>query len=271
MAILKVTNNGDKGSGSLREAIANAQSGDTIQFDSNLSGQAIELDSFITIRKSLTIDGGESPDLTISGGSKTGLFRLTQEYENLTIRDLTLADAYEEDIQGGAIWAIENSTIDIENSKFLNNVSDGAALHGQAGTNITVTNSTFDGNDGASISDKGYSTGAISLFAYGSLTVKDSEFTNNKGFGGGALHITSSDLTVENSTFIGNDSTSGANKGSVFVPGGGGAIYLDGASVTRDAKYSAPGQDLEAEAGGGTAKIAGSHFETIVLRGKVEQ
>ena len=263
MAILKVTNNGDNGSGSLREAVINAQSEDTIQFDSSLSGQTIELDSFITIGKSLTIDGEQSPGLTISGDGKTGLFRLTEEYENLTIRDLTLADAYEEDIQGGAIWAIDNSTINVENSEFINNVSDGAALHGQAGTNITVTDSTFDGNDGASISDKGYSTGAISLFAYGSLTIKDSEFTNNKGFGGGALHVTSSDLTVENSTFIGNDSTSGANKSSVFVPGGGGAIYLDAASVPNDSKYygTLDGHDLEAEAEGGTVKITGSNFE----------
>ena len=258
MSIITVTNNANRGNGSLRGAIKQAQSGDTIKFDGSLANQTITLNNFIGISKSLTIDGSDAPNLTISGGEKTNILRLAKENKSLTVRNLTLADSYYGATAGGAIWAKENSTVNVENTNFINNVSDGAALHGQEGTVITVSDSTFDNNDGAKISDKGYSTGAISLFAYGSLTIKDSVFTNNKGYGGGALHVTSSDLIVENSIFTGNDSTAGANKAFVPIPGGGGAIYLDAASVPSDPRFYQG--ELKREKGG-VFSVRNSRFE----------
>ena len=264
MAILEVTNNRDGGSGSLREAVIKAKSGDTIQFDSSLSDRTITLSSGLWLNKSLTFDGGNAPGLTISGGNKTNIFWMggVEADLNLTVKDLTLADSYYEADAGGAIWAQENSNIVIENVNFENNVSDGAALHAQQGSFITVNNSNFDSNDGASISDKEYSTGAISLFAFGELKVSDSTFTNNKGFNGGAIHVTSSDLFVENSTFIGNDSTPGKNRDN-FIPGAGGAIYADAASVPNDEKFygQLPQHELQGEAEGGTISINNSYFE----------
>src|SRR5262245_18113458 len=48
----------DKGAGSLREAITSAKDGDTIVFDTGLTGQSITLTSDqLTIRKSLDIEG----------------------------------------------------------------------------------------------------------------------------------------------------------------------------------------------------------------------
>ena len=259
MSIITVTNNADSGSGSLKNAINTAQSGDTIKFDASLANQTITLNNFIGIRKSLTIDGVDAPGLTISGGEQTNILRLAQENESLTVRNLTLADSYYDATAGGAIWAAENSTVNIENTNFINNVSDGAALHGQAGSTITVTNSTFDNNDGATISDQAYSTGAISLFAHGSLTIKDSVFTNNQGYGGGALRVTSSDLIIEDSVFTGNDSTAGADKGFVDIPGGGGAIYLDAASVPNDPRFYQG--ELQRETEGGVFIVRNSRFE----------
>ncbi len=259
MSIITVTNNADRGTGSLRNAITIAQSGDTIKFDTSLINQTIVLNSDIRTGKSLTIDGVNAPGLTISGGEKTGLFVLNQQNQTLTVRNLTLANSYTEERPGGAIWATNNSTVKIENVDFINNVSDGAALHGQAGTIMTVINSTFDNNDGGTISDKSYSAGAISLFAYGSLSINNSVFTNNKGYGGGAIRVTSSDLIVEDSVFIGNDSTPGANKNFVPVPGGGGAIYLDAASVPNEERfYKGPNQG---ETEGGEFIIRNSRFE----------
>ena len=259
MSIITVTNNANGGKGSLRQAIKKAQSGDTIKFDSSLSERTITLTRFIGIQKSLIIDGSDAPGLTISGGKQTNLFRLGKENESLTVQNLTLADSYYRATAGGAIWAIDNSMVNIQNVNFFNNVSDGAALHGQAGSVITVTNSIFDGNDGAKISGKSYSAGAISLFAYGSLNIKNSVFTDNKGFGGGALRVTSSDLIVEDSVFIGNDSTTGADKSFVPIAGGGGAIYLDAASVPNDPRFYQG--ELKGETEGGIFKVSNSRFE----------
>ena len=263
MAVITVTSKANWGKGSLRDAIAKAQSGDTIKFDAGLSNQTITLEKFIGISKSLTIDGGDAPGLKISGGNQTNIFWFGKANENLTIRNLTLADSYFEATAGGAVWANNNSTVNIDNVNFFNNISDGAALHGQAGSVITVSNSTFDGNDGAKISDKTYSAGAISLFAYGSLTVSNSVFTNNKGYSGGAIKVTSSDLIVEDSVFVGNDSTAGADKEFVDVPGAGGAIYLDAASVPNDPRFygNLPGHTNQGEAEGGVFKVNNSLFE----------
>jgi predicted outer membrane repeat protein len=259
MTVITVTNDLNKGTGSLRNAIHKANSGDTIKFDASLANQTIVLNHHIGIAKSLTIDGSDAANLTISGNKTTGLFRFHQKNENLTVRNLTLSDSYDEEIQGGAIWATENSTVNIENTNFINNVSQGAALHGQKGSIITVANSTFDGNDGAKISDRPYSTGAISLFGFGSLTIKNSVFNNNKGFGGGALHVTTSDLIVEDSIFTGNDSTAGADKSFVSIPGGGGAIYLDSASVPNDPRFTKRPEQGESEPG--QLIVRNSHFE----------
>jgi len=263
MKIITVTNNADLGVGSLRHAIDIAESGDTIKFDASLANQTITLNNQIGIRKSLTIDGADASGLTISGNEQTNIFRFAKENENLTVRNLTLADSYYEAASGGAIWAIENSTVNIENTNFINHVSGGAALHGQGGSVITVINSTFDDNDGATISDKSYSAGAISLFAHGSLTIKDSVFTNNKSLSGGAIRVTGSDLIVEDSIFTGNDSSFGADKSFIDVPGGGGAIYLDGASIPNDPRFygSLPGQNEERDTEGGVFRVSNSRFE----------
>src|ERR1700678_355853 len=65
-----VTNLNDSGSGSLRQTIASASAGDTIEFASNLSGGTLALTSGqLLISESLTITGLGAGSLTISGSS----------------------------------------------------------------------------------------------------------------------------------------------------------------------------------------------------------
>jgi hypothetical protein len=54
---LVVTSTSDSGPGTLRQAIAEAGSGDTITFAPALSSQTITLSSTLVIDKDLTIDG----------------------------------------------------------------------------------------------------------------------------------------------------------------------------------------------------------------------
>ena len=264
MAIITVTNNADYGNGTLRQAVLDAQSGDIIKFDSNLSNQTITLSSGLWLNKSLTFDGADASNLTISGGNESNIFWMggVDASLELNVKNLTLADSYYDAQAGGAIYAQENSTINIDNVDFVGNVSDGGAIHAQQGSYINVDNSNFIDNDGASISDKEYSTGAISLFAFGELRVTNSHFEGNKGFNGGAIHITSSDLFVENSTFIDNDSTPGKDRIN-YIPGAGGAIYADAATVPRDEKFYGllPEHELEGEQEGGVISVNNSYFE----------
>src|SRR5437762_4969948 len=65
--IITVTNPNDSGPGSLRQALVDAQDGDTIQFDFALNGHTITLTSGeLLINKSITITGPGDNLLAIS-------------------------------------------------------------------------------------------------------------------------------------------------------------------------------------------------------------
>ncbi|MGB3508884.1 MAG: hypothetical protein WBA93_06515, partial [Microcoleaceae cyanobacterium] len=78
MTLFEVTNNNESGIGSLREAIATAQPGDTIKFNPSLSNQTITLTNQleIPIGLDLTIDGTDATNLTISGNNQTRIFHI---------------------------------------------------------------------------------------------------------------------------------------------------------------------------------------------------
>src|SRR5205814_6355440 len=69
-ATLTVINTNDSGAGSLRQAISDSSSGDTISFDSSLNGQTITLASGeLLIDKNLTITGPGAHSLAINGNA----------------------------------------------------------------------------------------------------------------------------------------------------------------------------------------------------------
>src|SRR6266403_4432411 len=68
--IITVTNTNDSGLGSLRQALADANDGDTINFDPALNGQTINLTSGeLAIDKNITITGPGPNLLAVSGSS----------------------------------------------------------------------------------------------------------------------------------------------------------------------------------------------------------
>jgi predicted outer membrane repeat protein len=182
------------------------------------------------------------------------------------VRNLTVVDGFLPKDFGGAIHTTEEVTLRVENCKFNNNVaSAGGAIFIRDRSNLTVINSKFNGNDAAKYGKREMSAGAIGTLQKCNVTIKGSEFKNNKGINGGAVYTIFSNLTVENSTFIKNDSTPGKALGSktssagTFTRGYGGAIYTDGASVPDEAAYRHPG--LPPADGAGKIIIRNSRFE----------
>ncbi len=262
MAIITVKNVNDSGAGSLREAIATANSGDTIVFNGSLANQTITLNSGqLEIDKNLIIDGSNAKGLTISGNNASRVIDLqwTPDFQptSLTVKNLTIADgkttAPDKDGAGAGIRTEQQTTLVVENSKFLNNNAGGlggGAIYSGYRSNATIINSKFNGNDASgALRDAGgqlseHAGGAILIWSESNLTVKGSEFTNNKGVNGGAINNLLSGLTIQNSTFLNNDSTPGGNSNHGY----GGAIYTDGAS-NNDGSSS------------GTINISKSRFE----------
>src|SRR5574342_913452 len=78
-----VTNNSDSGAGSLRDAIAIANPGDTIVFSLTLP-TTITLSSQLVITKNLTISGPGANSLTISGNNSTRVISATGATLNLS-------------------------------------------------------------------------------------------------------------------------------------------------------------------------------------------
>ncbi|WP_261201956.1 DUF4347 domain-containing protein, partial [Laspinema olomoucense] len=237
LAILTVTNANDSGAGSLRNAIASAQGGDTILFDSSLANQTITLTSGqLELNKDLTIDGSNAAGITISGNNASRVFWVSN-FRTVNLANLNLINGKTLetgiDGSGGAIYTRSRVNLNIENVNFRNNFTrgeGGGAIATGNSSNITITGSIFDGNDAtASQSERG--GGAISTFGNSILTVKNSQFLNNKGINGGAINTASTLLNVENSTFINNDTTAGASINQ-DLRGFGGAIFTDGVSAS---------------------------------------
>ncbi|MCT7956289.1 DUF4347 domain-containing protein, partial [Laspinema palackyanum] len=248
LAILTVTNANDSGAGSLRNAIASAQAGDTIQFDSSLANQTLTLTSGqLELNKNLTLDGANAPGITISGNNASRVFFVKENTNfvpsSVNLRNLVIADGKATGIgelgAGGGIYTASRSTLTVENITFRNNVATGeggGAIFAGFRSNNTILNSTFDGND-ATPTNSERGGGAIAIKSVSNTSVIGSTFTNNKGINGGAINSLLSSLTVEDSVFINNDSTPGGifNQNTM---GYGGAIYTDGASETTNADTS---------------------------------
>jgi hypothetical protein len=265
LAIILVTNNRDNGSGSLRAAITSARAGDTITFSPLLARQTITLTGGqlnIPAGKNLTIDGVAAPGLTISGNNSSRVFYVNANVDTSTsfeLKNLNIINA-KTNQNGGALYTTDEVSVTVDNVQFTNNVADrgGGAMFLGWNSNLSVNNSKFTGNRGTAANDE-RGAGAIAFVSPGVLTVRNSEFTNNRGINGGAINSLNAKLTIENSRFIGNDTTAGAfdpndPNGNSFLRGFGGAVYTDRSSSTEESS--------------GTISISGSVFRNNKGRGE---
>ncbi|MHB8628873.1 MAG: beta strand repeat-containing protein, partial [Aggregatilineales bacterium] len=192
----------------LRQAISQVSSGDTITFDSSLSGQTITLTSApLAISQSVTITGLGASNTLISGGSTLQVMTIAAG-STVTLNSLTIENGK---ITGSASGAgINNSgTLTVNNSTFSNNVVSSSHNAGaiQNGGTLTITNSTFSNN--SSIGG-----GAI---AGGTIAISNSTFTNNSSHANGGVIYGPAQLSISSSTFTSN---SAASSGGVIYGGG---------------------------------------------------
>jgi hypothetical protein len=86
LTTLTVLNALDSGTGSLRDAITNAKSGDTIVFAASLDRQTIALTSGeLAFSKSLDIEGPGASLLAISGNNASRVFNISQNQTPVTV------------------------------------------------------------------------------------------------------------------------------------------------------------------------------------------
>jgi hypothetical protein len=185
LAAVTVINTNDSGPGSLRQAIADASSTDTIDFAPGVTGTITLTSGELFINKVLTIKGPGANLLTVSGNNASRVFNVSNVVQ---ISGLTISGGSNGSSNGAGIFSSGTLTL------------DGAAVS---------NNTTF-----------GFSGGGI--FSSGELTVRDSTVSGNVAMNnsGGGINISAGTVDITNSTISGNTAAFSGEGGGIRMSGG---------------------------------------------------
>jgi hypothetical protein len=211
-----VTNTDDSGPGSLRQALADANDGDTIDFA--VTGTIGLTSGELLVNRSITISGPGAENLAVNGNAKSTVFHIPPG-ETAIISGLTIINGYASDSGGGihndhAALTLNNCTITGNQGGGIYNDAENSG-----GAVLEINNSSVTQN-----SQEGVYNDALGGDGIATLNITDSSVNNN--YSGGAIlsrgwlctfcpHGTAT-VQITNSSIAGNGSTSY-----------GGAIYSD--------------------------------------------
>jgi hypothetical protein len=276
-----VLNLNDGGPGSLRQAVAEANAlggADTIEFAPGLKGTVSLTSGELAITDSLTIDGPGAGKLALSGNNSRRVFHVTGSTTAVAIFDLTIADGLATGNvalgggirnDGGHLSAVQVMFSDnhANGNGTSSAIAGGGAIANVYGGTLTITASTFTGNQ--SMSPTRSAGGAILNDAGSSVTIVDSTFTGNVttgrrdpgGFlgaaGGAVANLGTSTAMVSDSTFTGNRARGGDDAPGPFYAG----LALGGAISNSQISLVSP------SAGGSSLTVSHSHFLENEARG----
>ncbi|MBN2486075.1 MAG: hypothetical protein JXB34_08885, partial [Bacteroidales bacterium] len=215
-----VTTSNDSIAGSLREAINNASSGDTIIFDQGLT--EIILGVQININKSLTIKG--NPNLVIRGSGVNGtfprIFEITGdlsitvniESSNLFKTGFHIGDTVSYNTDGAVLLISNaNSIINIKSCYFKS--------YGASGGNVQYYPVIWYGQNGGAIANYG-GTVNITNCTFSGLSAGGPVYNGN----GGVLYQMSGEINLTNCTFYENSVENSFSINHPYI-GRGSAIY----------------------------------------------
>ena len=228
-----VTNNGDSGAGSLRQAIMDACDGSTITFGNTVTSPITLTTATLVINKNLSITGPGANLLTVERSSLAGtpLFRIftTNSALTVTISGLTVTNGRAPDAGFG----------NVGNGGGIFNARGGFFDSGR----LTVTNCTISGNQATGSVDGG---GGGGIWSSGSLTVTNSTSSGNSAAGGGGgIYNSEGTVTLTNSTISGNQAA--FHGGGIFNQGGLGFSITDSTLTVTNSTISG---NKSAEGGG---------------------
>jgi N-acetylneuraminic acid mutarotase len=210
-----VTNTNDSGTGSLRQALADANDGDVIGFA--VTGTIGLTSGELLVTKNITISRPGAENLAVNGNAKSTVFHVAPG-ETVTISGLTITNGHASDSGGGiyndhAVLILNNCVI-TGNSAALN---IGGGIHND-GTNIgyatlQINNCLITNNSGGIYNDAIQAGAATVVITYSTLSNNGpGEAINNDGW---------------SCTFCGNGTTSIQITNSSIKKNPGGAIYSD--------------------------------------------
>ena len=261
---LTVTSTADSGAGSLRQAIADAAPGDTVDL-TGLSGVITLTSGRLSIGKDLTISGpgaaalaidgnASSPILDVGSGVTASVLGLTITNGNNTshgggIRNrgaLALTNSTvsgnSTDITGGGIWISGfGSTLTLTNSTVSGNTAfNGGGIWNNSNTTVTLTNGT--------VSDNTATNNSGGILNAGTLTLTNSTVSDNmanRSVGGILTSGLAGPVSFKNTIIAGNSAASGSPDCSGTMISQGHNLVQDtsGCTITGDLTGNITGQD----------------------------
>src|SRR5215831_13261759 len=262
-ATISVTNTNDSGPGSLRQALAIANDGDTIDA-TGVSGVITLSSGVLLVGKSVTINGAGADVLAVDGNATSSVFQTgtgagppTVAISGLTIRN-------GQGGFGGGILNGSGATLTITNSTISGNTAAFGGGIFNTGS-LTIANTTVTGN---TASEGG------GIYSNGLLTITNSTISSNTGNseGGGVVNLGTAAIT--NTTLSNNSASEG---GGIFTIGAvqiGGSILNAGASgvtiANNGGTVTSLGYNLSSDNGGGFLTGPGDQINTDPLLGPLQ-
>lgn len=241
---------------SLRQAIADAANGDTIDFP-GLSGTIPLALGTLTVTQSITLTGPGSTNLAVSGSNLARVFAITGL--RVTISGLTIRDGNAGALNGGGIYLNSSSFLTLTNSTVVSNTASGGGGIFTDGT-LVVSNTLLTGNLGvtgtaieigyalslwnssviSNVSTADAST-VYNLYTSNPVKIMSSSIISNTGNG----IVSNGPLTIISSTIAYNTTTMAIQGGAGLYAGN----YLTITSSTIDHNTAAAGSGAGIETG----------------------
>src|SRR6266700_2461278 len=252
-ATITVINTNDSGAGSLRQALADTNDGNTIDFAVTCT-ITLTTDELL-VDKSITISGPGSDNLTVDGNHASHIFHVSGRV-TATVAGLSITNGGESPGAGGGIYN-DHSTLAIDHctvSDNLGSVGAGVYNDGYSGTaTLTVTNSTFSGNSVGAPYMVGSGGGIYNDGSLGSatLTLNNSTLSGNSaGYHGGGIYNGSGMVTIRHTIL--NAGAWGENLSNAY------------------GSVSSLGYNLSSDNGGGFLTATGDQINTDPMLGPLQ-
>src|SRR5215472_635125 len=189
--VIPVTNTNDSGPGSLRQALAIANDGDTIDA-TGVSGVITLSTGVLLVNKTVAINGPGADVLAVDGNAASAVFQVNANGP-VTISDVTIRNG--QGRFGGGILNNDAGALTVISSTITGNMAPfGGGIYNGGG--LTIVNSTLSGNMASS-------EGA-GIYNAVTLTISNSTFSGNAARGEGGACINEGMLLITNSTLSGN-------------------------------------------------------------------
>jgi uncharacterized repeat protein (TIGR01451 family) len=216
-----VTNTNDSGTGSLRQAILDAEShggADQIAFDASVSGTITLASALPTITQDLTITGPGADRLAISGNDTYRVFAITGG--TVSISGLTITAGYPDSaagafgLSGAGIYVASSADVTLRDCAITHNTLPSDTNLKGAGIlsvgDLTIERCTISHNDAADNSGGGIFAHLPSLLSVTASTISG----NSADYGGGIL-VYNAIADVNSSTVTNN--TANVDDGGITV------------------------------------------------------